>query len=90
MTTCLLGGALIASLLAGFLLATELRFLIRRINQMSASLDRLKSAVVAVAARVSALETQPVGTPDSELDAISSQLEALASPTIPAPAPAAE
>lgn len=63
-------------------------YLARKVHRMSASLERLKSAVVAIAARVSALETQPVGTPDTDLDALSTQLEALVAPTVPAPPPA--
>jgi hypothetical protein len=65
--------------------ATAALLLAGKVYQMSASLDRLKSAVVAVAAKVSALETQPVGTPDSELDALSAHLEALATPATPVP-----
>ena len=57
----------------------------RKVSHMSASLDRLKSAVSSVVSRVSALEAQvanpPVtGTPDAELDALSTQLEALVTP----------
>jgi hypothetical protein len=70
--------------------ASAILLLTGKVYQMSASLDRLKAAVVSVAAKVTTLETQPTGTPDAELDVISAQLEAIAAPTIPAPPPAAE
>jgi hypothetical protein len=90
MTVVLLGAAVIVSAFAGILFTTELRFLHRKIQQMSASLDRLKTAVATVVAKVQTLEATPAGTPDAELDVLSAQLEAVAPATIPAPPPAAE
>lgn len=55
---------------------------------MSASLERLKSAVAAVTAKVEELRTQQ-GTPDAELDVLSAQLEAAVNPPAPPPAPVA-
>ena len=47
---------------------------------MSQSLDRLKSAVAALASRVAVLESSPLttGTPDAELDIITAEIEAIA------------
>ena len=55
-------------------------FLIGKVHLMSQSLDRLKTAAANVVAKVQALESQPAGTPDSDLDAISAQLEAVLAP----------